>query len=823
MTAAPTVLLTLWALFAGAVTPALAQAPDAGSISGTVIDIDSHSALAGALVTIQPEPAGLFPAATQSPSGLPATARTQMTDSTGAYRFTGLLEGRYRLDAARPGYRAYSVVVELRGPAESTVGVGLSMRPIQLEPLRLMARREDPFPRGHQQRFEPIPAPAWAHLRLTSPLSTDAVELTRADVTEAVTAGEPDLFRAIQRLPGIATLSDYTAELWTRGASWGQTRVYFDGVPLFDPLHGMGAVTGISPEAVGALWVYPGVHPVALPEGAAGAVELKTRRGAGEGRLNGAADVSLVSAEVALDQRASDDRAAWMLAARRSSLDWLTHVAARVMSDSDLRVPYDFRDAVGRLDLRLGASHTLEASGLAGVDYWRGRDLDAVPRGNARWVNLVGRVALVSRLRAAEIRHAVGISRRTGNVFASGAAAPADGPGPLWPDAALPTATKIAYVSLSGEWRALSPRAGWAAGYDVVREEAAYEGPSAEGLPLFVAEMWRTDTLSLRRRPLWVFGGWLERTWSPGERLTLQPALRVEVAEHVRGSGPVRAAPHLTARYQVRPEVALSVGLGRTWQYAQPLAPTGIRKASLSSDDIWLIAGSDVPALHADIVTLGAEVWLAHAWRLTANGFVRRSGGVVFPDPTPGPVTAPRAAFVSADAAALGAEAAIHRVASTWSVSAAYSLSRSMMNASGLRFPAGADRRHVFDASGMIRPIPALGLGGAFTAASGLPYTSVEQQVIGGAPVSRLGPPNAMRGPRYASLDLLLDWTASLGGREIGGYVQLRNALGRKNRTVYVDSQPGCVLGWCGPRAILGNRYETGLPRLPVIGFRVRF
>jgi hypothetical protein len=80
--------------------------------------------------------------------------------------------------------------------------------------------------------------------------------------------------------------------------------------------------------------------------------------------------------------------------------------------------------------------------------------------------------------------------------------------------------------------------------------------------------------------------------------------------------------------------------------------------------------------------------------------------------------------------------------------------------------------------------------------------------------------PHGERAPPFASLDLLLDYTVRLRGLELGAYAQLRNALGRENATVYTGDQSGCSAVGCGDD--LRSLYERGVPRLPVVGLRVR-
>ena len=88
------------------------------------------------------------------------------------------------------------------------------------------------------------------------------IDYLRVDVVEAATLGETDLLRALHRLPGVSAEDDWSAEPWTRGSRWDETRVYFDGMPVYDPFHGGGSFTSVSPDGIGTLTFHPGVRPV---------------------------------------------------------------------------------------------------------------------------------------------------------------------------------------------------------------------------------------------------------------------------------------------------------------------------------------------------------------------------------------------------------------------------------------------------------------------------------------------------------------------------------------------------------------------------------
>jgi hypothetical protein len=808
------------------------------SITGAVLDAATGAPLENATLVLQPEVLGAFPAGPATGSAFTAGVRALLSDARGEYRFDDLPAGVYRVYASRLGYRPYSVVVELRGGAGAPVAIGLVAEPIPLRALETVAHGRGPYEAadafGADLDLARLVAAEQSRRRF---LTTDARELTHADVIEAITLGEPDVMRALQRLPGVTTRSDYTAELWTRGAPWSQTRVYFDGVPLYNPLHALGIVSGIGSNAIGAVWFHPGARSAAIGEGAAGVIDLQSRRASGDGELNVHADLSLVSAGLALDQRVHGGRAGWMLAGRQTYVDWLTGLANRAAGRDGTELPYGFSEVAGRVDAWLAPRTVLEASWLWERDHLTSTVPDEPASIRADWGNTAGRVSLGSHMFGLNLRHTVAASAHAARVMPDTWRA-------AWEAGQVPLAgsstrresdTRVDYVGFSGTvWPEPTSLAGpaWSLGYALERHSARYIGPQVLPVPRLAVSAPTMDRGFDSVRMDWVSDlpqavAWLERSWHAADRLGVKGGLRAEVSDALANTGPVRLAPRLAVRYAASPEVALSAGVSRVFQYTQAVAPGGIYVASLASADVWLVAGPHVPAIRSDIATLGLETWLAPGRVATLNAFGRRAGGMTVPDPRPGRVF-DRPTFVVGENTAYGGELSVRQITGRVTGSASYTLSRSEMQAAGLRYRAASDRRHVLSATTMLRATSSLRAGAGFTAATGVPYTVTiasadECLAVAGCDPGQLpwmATPHGDRAPTFASLDLLLDWTTRVRGFELGAWAQLRNALGRDNATVYTGGHTGCPVVGCGDE--LESTYERGMPRLPVLGLRVR-
>lgn len=816
-------------------------APLAGVISGQVVDAASSLPLALATVTLEPSPTGSVAGLSHGGNAFIRGTFSTRTGPAGRYRFDGASQGRYRLHVQRLGYRSTTVEVELRAAAESSVSVGLTVEPVVLQPVEVAATqpgRDQSF--GRRGAHPPHTAlegerrVAVEELRQELYLPGDVRAVTHNDVTEGITLGEADLFRALQRLPGVSGRDEYSAELWTRGAPWDQTRVYFDGLPLFNPVHALGLFSGINPDAVGAAFLHPGAQPVSLGGGAAATLDLRSRAGGQGGKTSGLAELSMISGRATLDGRSGkEEQHGWLISARRTYLDWLTRTVEELTGDEDIHIPYSFTDLTSRYDYRLGGGRRLEVSMLASTDEVAGEIPDLLHGTTAHWGSGVVRATFQAPARGLVTRHTVGVSgfgstfRRVESRF--------DSTG-LNAYVANPSDNSVWHYTIQGTLTPGASAAGrsWSAGYEVVGQQVSFwgarPGPDSR-LPHhpWIRPLHRTDQL---------FHGalWGERRWEAGDRLALEAGLRLEAGPGVANAGVLRPAPRVSARYRLRPGTSVSAALGRTYQYTQAVAPAGAEPMeSFPAEYLWVLAGDSTPAARSDVATLGMERWIGSHWLAAANLYARRTGGMAIPDPRPGS-TLGRPLFVVGENRARGVELSARKLAGTWTASVAYTFGASEMLAEGLRFPAPADQRHAVDATASAR-LGRWQLGAAFSAASGAPYTRAfhGQLDCEDAPECRwarepwVGDAGAFRSAPYGSLDLLAEWSGAIQRWRVGAYLQLRNVLNHANSGRYVGFDDRYCPVSCGTRAGVEFGWEErdeflpGLPMLPVIGLRVAF
>lgn len=823
----PPLLIAALLLSAGSV---FAQGADR-VVTGRVVDATTGEPIDVAAVLLEPAPSGVL-----TPRGASRSlqaARSVTTDASGRYTFRDLAPGTYRLHVTRYAYRPTTVDVEVTRPKRADVSIGLVVDPVAMEPLEAVIPNPVPFALVDDDRGEDDAARVrLVRQRQERFLPSDVRGLTDADLAESVTLAETDLFRAFQRFPGVTTRDDYTAELWARGAPWSHTRVQFDGLPLFNPLHGAGVFSAVHPDAVGGAYFFPGARPASLGEGAAAVLDLVSRPAGTAGEVHGSADLSLVSARAALER--GDGEWGWRITGRRSWIDLATWAIEALGAGDDVYVPYSFQDVTGRVDVDLDGDRSLVVSGLWETDDVRGDVVDVLEENPSRWGNVAGRVTFETPLGGLRARHTIGATRFSARGLGDRIDIPAQAQDPSErtpEDAPIDIDHALLWTTLATE---LAPAAAdvderWRAGASAVLQRQRYAGPSPTPHP------GRTtlDSVSVRGELAHV-AVWGERRWTLTDRLRIDAGARMETGGDFEHESALRFAPRFAARWKVPGEAAtLSAGWARTWQYAQVLSPAGLSVGPrLHPNELWFLAGDSIPPLRADVVTIGAETWLGERWLLSTTGWVRQTNGMLLPDPAPGPIEGAGSIVVGENRAS-GLEIGLRRLVGPWTASIAYTLGRSEIEADGRTYPASTERRHVLDVLGSVRVDPSLRIGAALTVATGAPYTRFFPAVFEcpgqGRPCeievpAHVEEPNAERGPAYASLDLTVDWTRAYDDWSLGVFGQLRNALNRENALTYEGSQTCEQRGNlpCGPSGFV-DEFERGLPILPTVGVRVVF
>lgn len=797
------------------------------AVHGVVIDAETERPIVGAVVSIQRVTAA---AAIALPDA--------RSDARGRYRFIALAPGRYRLNLRALGYHPAELSVEIDESTEQLLSIGLSVMPVRLQRVEVSAEGGSLFARTTPRADAARSQRRAEELTRERLLTSDARAITETDVRDAVTVGEADLFRSIRRLPGIGARDDYTSALWVRGAPWDQTQVAFDGVPLFNPLHGAGLMSGISSDALDAVTVHPGIQPTASASTAAGLVEMTSRRGSSAGKPRLLTELTLLTARASVDQSLAGGRARYMLAARRSHIDLVAPTLSLIGKQRD-RVPYTFSDAVGRLDVSLPRGSSLSVSAFGTRDRLSGNIPGIVQETRAGWSSLAAQATVFSTVAGHGLSGSVGVSRASVDASVTDAFSLTFLPGfvrneccfsPLSEGyVAQPMNNGLRYLFAAAriDRRDSAGRESYSAGMRVADVGSFYATEGAWPHATAPRRSLRSENKST------LAAVWAERTVRMGD-VTIRPGVRVEGGSQVTGLPPIRVGPRATLAYSPSRLARFSLGAGRTFQYWQTLAPRGHGANAIATSDLfWVVGDEKAPGIQSDMAVLGAELFAGAGISASATLYARQSRGLTVSSPDSGALPG-RALFVTGGNAARGFEAVVRRTGGLLSGALSYTRGRSTLSAASKTFAAPWDRRAMYRATAVISR-GGVRLSSQYSLETGAPYTtyySGTPSCLGGR-CAWVVPPSAGsvaagRLGTYRSLDLGADWQGGPAER-FGAFVQGTNVLRARNPATYLGSAGSCAPGTtlCNPAAgkwaFTKDDFLHALPAMFAAGVRVIF
>jgi len=759
-----------------------------GRISGTVEALPGGEPVAGARVSV------------------PGTALAVRTGRNGRFRLSGVPAGVRHLALQAPGMAPVRVAA-VAVPA----GEEVSLRPIAMAPAEhadveldevVVAGDALVVGSGPAVRLDAMVVTP-GRFGVTDNPALTAATLTHADLETLPQLGE-DLFRAIGKLPGLATV-DFSAKFWLRGAPNDEVLTRLDGVELLEPYHIKdidGALAIIDLETVSRLDLTTGGFTTEYGNRLAGVLALETETPA-PGRGHTTLGVSLTGFRATQRGTSRDGKGRWLLSARSGYPD----IALEIQDKGSTAKPR-YYDVFGKFEFAPVPGHTLGLHVLHADDRMTlteagEPDLRSSYGSDYAWLRWQAEWG--DRLRMETVlSHAQLDWHRRGEGF-FGTSLVLD----------LDDDRELTLTGLRQDWSLLaSDQALLKAGFDLQRATADYSYHRVRELNRYVngAIVRERRTLDRDLSPEGqAVGAHLAWRYRAGEALTLEPGLRFDRQDW-------------TDEAQWSPRFNAVWDLGRTTMRAAwglfHQAP-GLHQIAVADGETGL-----GPVERAEHRMVGIEHRLRGGINLRAELYERRTPNPrsrwenviepydVFPE-----VQLDRRLLRPDSARARGVELMVESRAGQrvdWSL--VYALARTTERIAGREVPRARDQRHTLHAEVKYAPSPRWQFSAAWQYHSGWPTTEIRFAAAplnngGTAIVSSLGSTYAERLPDYHRLDLRATRIFRLRDSTLRVYVDVFNAYDRQNTWRYGD-----VTNLDGNQINTRRTLEEQFPLLPSLG-----
>jgi hypothetical protein len=727
-------------LLAGAAWPAAAA-----TVSGFVRASDSGEPLPYASVTVASLKRGTF------------------TNPSGFYVLTGLPADSCTITLSGLGYRPEVRALRLAPGQELTLSVELRPAPLQLDAVEIRPGRSE--------------------------LSIEPSKLTlqTRQITSLPSIAEADLFRAVQSLPGVSTLSDFSAGLYVRGGSPDQNLILLDDIDVYNPNHLFGFFSTFNVDAVKTVDLQKSGFPAQYGGRLSSLLDVHNREG-NRKRLAGVARAGLIASGATLE--GPWPRGSWMLSGRHTHL---TALARAVKVD----LPYGFYDVQGRVNYDVAANDRTSLSYYSGRDRldWDQPGLNLVlDWGNETWSSQWTHVLSPHLFSHFVLGHSHFDSRAT----------------IAFEDFGFRMNNGIDDLSLKGNlsW---TPSAAHEIGFGSEMKSLDFRFRSEVG-----------DASQLVLNYQGVYGAlYAQDAWKLSQTWRVQTGLRLDIYSQGRY---LRLGPRFSLERELAPKARLHLTWGRYSQFLNLVSQEGASFA-----DMWFPVDRTLRPGGADHYVLGADFGPYDAFDLSLEAYVKPYRNLVeFNEEFSRSLIDPNATmsqlFNSGTGRAFGAEAFLRNRWKGWDGWLGYTFGvadRTIQGYNfGQRYHPTYDRRHQIVVAQNRSVTKRWRTSFTFHYGSGQPLTLpaavYTYRDINGRTFDTLldGEKNASRLPAYHRLDVGITGSYPYRGWQIEPELQIVNLYDRKN--VYIRS-------YDMTKNPATYRDVTMLPLLPTAGVTVRF
>jgi hypothetical protein len=323
-------------LIAGLSLPACAA-----RLHGHVVDDATGEALIGANLKVVAE-AG---------SATPAVRRGAATNLDGYFVITGLEAGPVTVEATYQGYEPLQSRFVLVEGVDQLQKIRLRSTTLALAEVVVTAEKTE---RDLQEEQ----------------VYVGNVRLDRKQLDLAPVFIQRDLLRSLLTVPGVLPSNDFSSDLNVRGSRADENLILLDGVEVYNPNHLGGLFSAFIPSAVKHTDLLRSSWG-ATHGGRLGAVLQVTSREGNQETLDGEIGLGALASSIQLSGPTWKlDNSSWMVAARRSYVDWAT------AAFTGEKVPYHFTDAQLRFNWDAGVKDRLSVTGYWGDDLFDTSSLD---------------------------------------------------------------------------------------------------------------------------------------------------------------------------------------------------------------------------------------------------------------------------------------------------------------------------------------------------------------------------------------------------------------------------------------------------------------
>lgn len=182
-----------------------------------------------------------------------------------------------------------------------------------------------------------------------------------------VFAGEVDIIKSIQLLPGVSTVGEGASGFNVRGGGVGQNLILLDEAPVYQSSHLFGFFSVFNPDAVKDVKLYKGGIPARYGGRLSSILDVRMKEGNTK-EYNVSGGIGTIFSRFAVEGPIKKEKASFIIAGRRSYADVPIKLLTDVLEDG---AALYFYDLTAKANYKINDKNTVFASGYFGRDVFK--------------------------------------------------------------------------------------------------------------------------------------------------------------------------------------------------------------------------------------------------------------------------------------------------------------------------------------------------------------------------------------------------------------------------------------------------------------------
>lgn len=197
-------------------------------------------------------------------------------------------------------------------------------------------------------------------------------------------AGNVDVLKSLQNIPGIVSFGDGSSFYFVRGGNSDQNLLLIDEAPIYNPSHLFGFFSALAPDAIKDVKVYKGDFPANYGGILSSVIDIRAREGNLK-QIGFAGNIGPYTSDFTIEGPILKEKCSFLISGRKSTLNWL-----KFPNNDKYTYKFNFYDFNAKFNVLINKNNRLYLTTFTGSDVFERDNTTNNTIFGISWKNIAG-------------------------------------------------------------------------------------------------------------------------------------------------------------------------------------------------------------------------------------------------------------------------------------------------------------------------------------------------------------------------------------------------------------------------------------------------